>query len=146
MKNKILILLLVIFTISFESILQARPKFTDRQVAMMIPKYFARDHNSPEITRTRIYGDNGKKILHLNIAVNRNRYEGQMEYAFGAMASISQYASRPFDTFILIMETNSRQFQTEKVEAKARCTIDYFVHKRVKISRWSKQCIDIEKI
>ena len=41
-----------------------KTKFTDRQVAMMIPKYFARDHNSPKITRTRVYGENGKKVLH----------------------------------------------------------------------------------
>lgn len=126
--------------------LYGRPKFSDRQVAVMIPKYFARDHNSPQITRTRVYGENGKKVLHLNIDVNRNRYEGQMEYAFGAMASICQYAIRPFDIFVLVMESNSRQIQTEKVEAKARCTIDHFVYKRVKGNRWSKKCIEFEKI
>ena len=100
------------------TIIEARPKFSDRQVAIMIPKYFARDHNAPLITRTRVYAEGGKKILHLNIDVNRNRFENQMEYALSAMASISQYASRPFDTFVLIMEPNSRQFDTEKIEAK----------------------------
>jgi len=30
-------------------------------------------------------GENGKKVLHLNIEVNRNRYENQMEYALSAM-------------------------------------------------------------
>ena len=29
-----------------------------------------------------------------------------MEYALSAMASVSQYAARPFDTFVLIMEPN----------------------------------------
>ena len=58
----------------------AKPQFTDRQVAMMIPKYFARDHHSPPITRTRIYGENGKKVFHLEIKVNRNRFEGEMDY------------------------------------------------------------------
>ena len=128
------------------TIIEARPKFSDRQVAIMIPKYFARDHNAPLITRTRVYAEGGKKILHLNIDVNRNRFENQMEYALSAMASISQYASRPFDTFILIMEPNSRQFDTEKIEAKAKCTIDYFVFKRVKKDRWSEKCINIEII
>jgi hypothetical protein len=128
------------------TIIEARPKFSDRQVAIMIPKYFARDHNAPLITRTRVYAEGGKKILHLNIDVNRNRFENQMEYALSAMASISQYASRPFDTFVLIMEPNSRQFDTEKIEAKAKCTIDYFVFKRVKKDRWSEKCISIERI
>jgi len=128
------------------TILEARTKFSDRQVAMMIPKYFARDHNAPLITRTRVYAESGKKILHLNIDVNRNRFENQMEYALSAMASVSQYASRPFDTFVLVMEPNSRNFDTEIVEAKAKCTIDYFVFERVKKNRWSKTCISIEKL
>ena len=128
------------------TIIEARPKFSDRQVATMIPKYFARDHNAPLITRTRVYAEAGKKILHLNIDVNRNRFENQMEYALSAMASVSQYASRPFDTFVLIMEPNSRQFETERIEAKAKCTIDYFVFKRVKKDKWSEKCISIEGI
>ena len=145
MRNSNLILGLFILS-QLTAIIEARAKFSDRQVAAMIPKYFARDHNSPKITRTRVYAEDNKKVLHLNIEVNRNRYENQMEYALSAMASVSQYAARPFDKFVLIMEPNSRQFDTEKIEAKAKCTIDYFVFKRVKNDRWSKKCISIEKI
>ncbi len=141
-SNFIKIILLFIFTTS----IHGKAKFSDRQVATMIPKYFARDHHAPKITRTRVYGENGKKILHLNIEVNRNRYENQMEYALSAMASVSQHAARPFDTFVLILEQNSRQIQNEKVEAKAKCTIDYFVFKRVKNDRWVNKCISIEEI
>jgi len=137
---------ILIIQIIIGASLNAKAKFSDREVAMMIPKYFSRDHNAPKITRTRVYGEDGKKILHLNIAVNRNRYENQMEYALSAMASVSQYAARPFDTFVLIMEPNSRQYEMEKVEAKAKCTIDYFVFKRVKNDKWSKKCIKIDKI
>ena len=145
MRNSNLILGLFILS-QLTVIIEARAKFSDRQVVAMIPKYFARDHNSPKITRTRVYAEDRKKVLHLNIEVNRNRYENQMEYALSAMASVSQYATRPFDKFVLIMEPNSRQFDTEKIEAKAKCTIDYFVFKRVKNDRWSKKCISIEKI
>ncbi len=133
---------LLVFTVS----LNAKTKFSDKQVAMMIPKYFARDHNSPKITRTRVYGENGKKVLHLNIEVNRNRYENQMEYALSAMASVSQHAARPFDTFVLIMQQDSRQLNDEKVEAKAKCTIDHFVFKRVKADRWANKCLTVEEI
>ena len=110
----------ILFTFFICTSVYGKTKFTDRQVAIMIPKYFARDHNAPKITRTRVYGENGKKVLHLNIEVNRNRYENQMEYALSAMASISQYATRPFDTFVLIMEQKSRQVNDEKVVAKAK--------------------------
>ena len=145
MRNNNLILSLFILS-QLTVVLEGKAKFSDRQVATMIPKYFARDHNSPKITRTRVYAEDSEKVLHLNIEVNRNRYENQMQYALSAMASVSQYAARPFDKFVLIMEPNSRQFDTEKIEAKAKCTIDYFVFKRVKNDRWSKKCISIEKI
>ena len=142
--NKLAFVIFILLQLS--NIGEAKTKFSDRQVATMIPKYFARDHNSPKITRTRVYAEDNQKVLHLNIEVNRNRYENQMQYALSAMASVSQYAARPFDKFVLIMEPNSRQFETEKVEAKAKCTIDYFVYKRVKNERWVNKCIDIEKI
>ena len=135
-----------IILLQLQTVISAKTKFSDRQVATMIPKYFARDHNAPQITRTRVYAENGDKVLHLDIEVNRNRFENQMEYALSAMASIARYASRPFDKFVLIMEPNSRQFDVEKVDAKANCTIDYFVFKRIKNDRWSKKCIKIEKI
>ena len=143
-NNNLILSLFILSQLTVE--LEGKAKFSDRQVATMIPKYFARDHNSPKITRTRVYAEDSKKVLHLNIEVNRNRYENQMQYALSAMASVSQYAARPFDKFVLIMEPNSRQFDTEKIEAKAKCTIDYFVFKRVKNDRWSKKCISIEKI
>lgn len=136
----------ILFTFFICISVHGKTKFTDRQVAMMIPKYFARDHNAPKITRTRVYGENRKKILHLNIEVNRNRYENQMEYALSAMASVSQHAARPFDMFVLIMEQNSRQINDEKVEAKAKCTIDHFVFKRVTSDRWFNKCLKIEEI
>ena len=142
--NKLFFILAIL--LQLQSVLNAKTKFSDRQVATMIPKYFARDHNSPQITRTRVYAEDGKKVLHLEIEVNRNRFENQMEYALSAMASIASYASRPFDKFVLVMVPNSRQFDIEKVDAKTKCTIDYFVFKRVKNDRWSKQCIKIEKI
>jgi|TARA_B110000967_G_scaffold48015_1_gene48726 hypothetical protein len=142
-KNKILYLF-IFFQLS--SYCYAKAKFSDREVAMMVPKYFSRDHNAPKITRTRVYAEDGKKVLHLNIEVNRNRFENQMQYALSAMASVSQYATRPFDIFVLIIEPNSRQFSKEEVRAKAKCTIDYFVFKRVKNERWQKKCITIEEI
>ena len=134
--NKLFLILLLSFC-------SAKTKFTDQQVASMIPRYFARDHNAPPLNRVKIYGENGKKVFHLEIAVNRNRYEGQMEYALGAMASVCRYAKRPFDKFVIITEPNSRQQNSEIIEAKARCTIDYFVFNRVKADRWKQDCLSI---
>ena len=132
--------------ITFMTICVAKPQFTDRQVAMMIPKYFARDHHSPPITRTRIYGENGKKVFHLEIKVNRNRFEGEMDYTVAAMASICQYAKRPFDKFVVIMHPDGRNMEPEMLEAKARCSIDHFVNKRMGYNRWLKKCTTLTKI
>ena len=132
--------------ITFMTICVAKPQFTDRQVAMMIPKYFARDHHSPPITRARIYGENGKKVFHLEIKVNRNRFEGEMEYTVAAMASICQYAKRPFDKFVVIMHPDGRNMEPEMLEAKARCSIDHFVNKRMEYNRWLKKCTTRTKV
>lgn len=132
--------------IIFMTICVAKPQFTDRQVAMMIPKYFARDHHSPPITRTRIYGENGKKVFHLEIKVNRNRFEGEMEYTVAAMASICQYAKRPFDKFVVIMHPDGRNMEPEMLEAKVRCSIDHFVNKRMEYQRWLKKCTTRTKV
>jgi len=123
-----------------------KTQFTDRQIAIMVPKYFSRDHHSPTITRTRVYAEEGKKVFHLEIEVNRNRYEGEIDYTLGAMASLCQYAKRPFDKFVVIMHQDGRNTDSEILEAKARCTIDYFINKRMKYDRWVKKCTQTEKL
>ena len=50
------------------------------------------------------------------------------------------------DMFVLIMQQDSRQLNDEKVEAKAKCTIDHFVFKRVKADRWVDKCLTVEEI
>ena len=72
--DKLFFTLIILFQL--QTVIFAKTKFSDRQIATMIPKYFARDHNSPQITRTRVYAEDGKKVLHLNIEVNRNRFGG----------------------------------------------------------------------
>ena len=143
---KIIKLYIIITTTFIPVLIMAKASFTDRQVAGMVPKYFARDHYSPELTRTRIYGENGKKVFHLEIKVNRNRFQGEMDYTVGAMASICQYAKRPFDKFVIIMHTDNRNASTEMVEAKAGCTINHFVHKKIDYKRWLRTCAIIEEI
>ena len=143
---RIIKLYIIISIILLHAHVSGKASFTDRQVAGMVPKYFARDHYSPELTRTRIYGENGKKVFHLEIKVNRNRFQGEMDYTVGAMASICQYAKRPFDKFIIIMHTDNRNSSTEMVEAKANCTINHFVHKKMDYKRWLRTCVKIEEV
>ena len=48
---------ILIIQIIIGASLNTKSKVSDREVAMMIPKYFSRDHNAPKITRTRVYGE-----------------------------------------------------------------------------------------
>ena len=143
---RIIKLNIIMATIFLPVLVIGKASFTDRQVAGMVPKYFARDHYSPELTRTRIYGENGKKVFHLEIKVNRNRFQGEMDYTVGAMASICQYAKRPFDKFVIIMHTDNRNVSTEMMEAKAGCTINHFIHKKMDYKRWLRTCVKIEEV
>ena len=144
--TKIIMAITIIVAFSTTTFIFGKASFTDRQVAGMVPKYFARDHYSPELTRTRIYGDNGEKVFHLEIKVNRNRFQGEMDYTVGAMASICQYAKRPFDKFVIVMHNDDRNASTEMMEARAGCTINHFIHKKMDYKRWFRKCVNIEKI
>ena len=121
----------------------SKKRFTDRQIAAMIPKYFERDHNSPNIKRIRIYGKDEQKYLHLEIDVNRNRYSGEIDYTLSAMANICQYAKYPFDMFIVVMHSVVRSEEPEALKTNAKCTIDYFIHNRISRKRWSEKCTTI---
>ena len=135
---------IIFFSLLVSSVAFAKkPKFSDQQVAAMAPKYFARDHLSPPLKRVRIYPEENKKVFELEIEVNRNRYEGEMEYAVGAMSSICQYARIPFDKFVVVMVPTHRGQDVERLEATAACSINYFVHKRVKYQRWVEKCTSI---
>ena len=135
---------IIFFSLLMSTVVFARkPKFSDQQVVSMTPKYFARDHLSPPLKQVRIYPEENKKVFELEIEVNRNRYEGEMEYAVGAMSSISQYARIPFDKFVVVIVPTHRGQDTERLEATAACSINYFVHKRVKYQRWVEKCMSI---
>ena len=119
----------------------SKKHFTDKQIANMIPNYFYREHNSPNIKRIRVYGKDNEKYLHMEIDVNRNRYQGETDFTLYAMADITQYAKIPFDKFVIIMYPAIKSEEPEMIKADARCTIDYLINKSKTKKRWSETCI-----
>ena len=119
----------------------SKKHFTDQQIANMIPNYFYREHNSPKIKRIRVYGKDNEKYLHMEIDVNRNRYQGEADFTLYAMADITQYAKIPFDKFIIILYPAIKSEDPEMIKADARCTIDYLINKSKTKKRWSETCI-----
>ena len=121
----------------------SKKHFTDQQIAKMIPNYFYREHNSPNVKRIRIYGKDNDKYLHMEIDINRNRYQGEVDFTLYAMANITQYAKIPFDKFVIIMYPAIKSKEPEMLKADARCTIDYLIHKSKTKKRWSETCLKI---
>ena len=121
----------------------SKKHFTDQQIANMIPNYFYREHNSPNIKRIRVYGKDNEKYLHMEIDVNRNRYQGEVDFTLYAMANITQYAKIPFDEFVIIMYPAIKSEEPEMIKADAGCTIDYLIHKSKTKKRWSESCFKI---
>ena len=119
----------------------SKKHFTDQQIAKMIPNYFYREHNSPNIKRIRVYGKDNEKYLHMEIDVNRNRYQGEADFTLYAMADITQYAKIPFDKFVIIVYPAIKSEEPEMIKADARCTIDYLINKSKTKKRWSETCI-----
>ena len=134
----------IFISITLSNLYPASKKhFTDKQIANMIPNYFYREHNSPNIKRIRVYGKDNEKYLHMEIDVNRNRYQGEADFTLYAMADITQYAKIPFDKFVIIMYPAIKSEEPEMIKADARCTIDYLINKSKTKKRWSKTCIKL---
>ena len=134
-----------IFIINVVSFLfpNSKNQLSDQRIANMIPKYFNREHHSPNIKRISIYAKENEKYLHLEIDVNRNRYEGELDFTLNAMANITQYAKIPFDNFIVIMYPAIKSKEPEIIKADAGCTIDYLINKRTNKKRWLARCVKI---
>ena len=64
------------------SILMAKPKFTDKQIAAMTPQYFSRNHTAPKLTGLKIYTDGGERIYHVEIKADRNRSSEDLSLLF----------------------------------------------------------------
>ena len=134
----------IFFSFILSNLYSASKKhFTDKQIANMIPNYFYREHNSPNIKRIRVYGKDNEKYLHMEIDVNRNRNQGEADFTLYAMADITQYAKIPFDKFIIIMYPAIKSEDPEMIKADAGCTIDYLINKSKTKKRWSETCIKI---
>ena len=132
----------IFFSILLSNLYPSSKKhFTDQQIANMIPNYFHREHNSPNIKRIRVYGKDNEKYLHMEIDVNRNRYQGEADFTLYAMADITQYAKIPFDKFVIIIHPSVKSEEPEMIKADARCTIDYLINKSKTKKRWSETCI-----
>ena len=83
---------IIITTLAFISILDAKPKFTDQQIAAMTPQYFKRNHSAPKLTGLKIYSEKGERIYQVEILVSRNRSNDDLSFAVSALANMGQYA------------------------------------------------------
>ena len=93
---------LITFLIILTSFMVAKPKFTDKQIAAMTPQYFSRNHKAPKLVGLKIYMDNGQRIYHVEIKVDRNRSSEDLSFAVSALANMGQYAKKPFKKYFKI--------------------------------------------
>ena len=134
--KQFLTLLLVITSIAV-----AKPKFTDKQIAAMTPKYFTRNHKAPKLTGLKIYTDKGQRVYHIEIKADRNRSSEDLSFAVSALANMGQYAKKPFKKYVVVMHYDTRGKESDICEAKARCTTDYMIRKQVTYDHWYKKCV-----
>ncbi len=119
----------------------AKPKFTDRQIAAMTPTYFSRDHTAPKLKTVKIFYEGTDRVYQVEIFSSRNRSNDDLGFAITALANMGQYAKKPYDKFIIVMHYDLRGKASDICEAKAKCTIDHVIRKRVAYDDWYKNCI-----
>lgn len=132
---------LFILTLAMLTVATAKPKFTDRQIASMTPRYFSRDHTAPKLKTVKIFYEGGERVYQVEIFSSRNRYNDDLGFAVSALATMGQYAKNPYDKFIIVMHYDLPGKAPDICEAKAKCTIDHVIHKRVEYNDWYKNCI-----
>jgi len=123
------------------TLIVAKPKFSDQQIAAMTPQYFKRNHNAPKLTGLKIYTDNGQRVYQVEINVSRNRSNDDLSFAVSALANMGQYAKKPFKKYVVVMRSDVRGRTVDICEANSRCTADYMIRKQVTYDHWYKKCI-----
>ena len=119
----------------------AKPKFSDQQIAAMTPQYFKRNHSAPKLTGLKIYTDNGQRVYQVEIDVSRNRSNDDLSFAVSALANMGQYAKKPFKKYVVVMRSDVRGKTVDICEANSRCTADYMIRKQVTYDHWYKKCV-----
>ena len=119
----------------------AKPKFSDQQIAAMTPQYFKRNHSAPKLTGLKIYTDNGQRVYQVEINVSRNRSNDDLSFAVSALANMGQYAKKPFKKYVVVMRSDVRGKTVDICEANSRCTADYMIRKQVTYDHWYKKCV-----
>jgi len=135
---------LITFLIILTSFMVAKPKFSDKQIAAMTPQYFSRNHKAPKLVGLKIYMDNGQRIYHVEIKVDRNRSSEDLSFAVSALANMGQYAKKPFKKYVVVMHSDVRGQAPDVCEANARCTTDYMIRKQITYDHWYKKCVKFE--
>ena len=128
----------IVFLFFISSILIAKPKFTDQQIAGMTPKYFKRNHTAPKLKGIKIYKEGNERIYYIEIIANRNRSSDDLSFAVSALANMGQYAKKPFNKYVVVMHYNVRGKSVDICEANARCTADYTIRKQITYDQWYK--------
>ena len=123
------------------TLIVAKPKFSDQQIAAMTPQYFKRNHSAPKLTGLKIYTDKGQRVYQVEINVSRNRSNDDLSFAVSALANMGQYAKKPFKKYVVVMRSDVRGKTVDICEANSRCTTDYMIRKQVTYDHWYKKCI-----
>lgn len=123
------------------TLIVAKPKFSDQQIAAMTPQYFKRNHSAPKLTGLKIYTDKGQRVYQVEINVSRNRSNDDLSFAVSALANMGQYAKKPFKKYVVVMRSDVRGRTVDICEANSRCTADYMIRKQVTYDHWYKKCI-----
>ena len=131
----------LVLMVGFTSVLMAKPKFTDQQIAAMTPQYFKRNHSAPKLTGLKIYKDGSDRVYHIEIMADRNRSSDDLSFAVSALANMGQYAKKPFKKYVVVMHYNVRGKSADICEANARCTADYMIRKQITYDHWYNKCI-----
>jgi len=128
------------------ALLFPKPRFSDTQLKAMTPRYFARNHSAPELLGVAIYKSNKGRVFQVDIAVDRNRANNDLGFAYTALTTMGQYAKKPFQQFIVVMHYDQRERPPRVAVGEAKCSLDCFIRKKVSYEYWWENCIYFQEM
>ncbi len=123
-----------------------KPRFSDIQLKAMTPHYFARNHSAPELLGVNIYTSHKGRVFQVDIAVDRNRSNDDLGFAYTALTTMGEYAKKPFQQFIVVMHYDQRNRPPRVVVGQAKCSLDCFIRKKVSYEYWYENCIYFQEM
>lgn len=125
---------------------EQKRRYSDTQLQTATSHYFQRHHQAPQLLGVSVYSTREGRVYQVEIQGERSRASEDLDFAFRALATLGQHARRPFKQFIVVLHWDLRGKIPTVCVARARCSLDTFVRRRIDYREWWQRCVHFREL